>query len=93
MVLSSCAARFVLLHESAKHERRLTMQYNTYEQHIPHESEQPVPSAGGAPGGRKAGTTQPGIADADKQARTGKAQEPVRNTPPAGSWNDVAPNE
>ena len=31
-----------------------------------------------------------GIADADKKARTGTAQEPVRNTPPAGAWNDTA---
>lgn len=69
------------------------MKGNTHEQHIPHESERTLPSTGGAPGGRKAGTVQPGLADADKRARTGKVQEPVRNTPPAGSWNDVAPNE
>lgn len=31
-----------------------------------------------------------GIADADKKARTGTAHEPVRNTPPAGAWNDTA---
>ena len=31
-----------------------------------------------------------GIADADKKARTGTAQELVRNTPPAGAWNDTA---
>ncbi len=31
-----------------------------------------------------------GIADADKQARTGSRYEPVRNTPPAGAWNDTA---
>ncbi len=50
-----------------------------------------------APGARpkqgelhKRGETQPGIADADKKARTGSEQEPVRNTPPAGDWNDVA---
>jgi hypothetical protein len=42
------------------------------------------------PVGREAGTVQPGIADADKQARTGRTEEPVRNTPPAGDWNDVA---
>jgi hypothetical protein len=34
---------------------------------------------------------QPGIADADKIARTGTADEPVRNTPPAGKWNDTSP--
>lgn len=33
---------------------------------------------------------QHGIADADKVARTGSREEPVRNTPPAGAWNDVA---
>jgi hypothetical protein len=69
------------------------MKPNKHEQHVPHESETPLPSMGGAPGGRKAGTTQPGIADADKRARTGRSDEPVRNTPPAGSWNDVASNE
>jgi hypothetical protein len=31
-----------------------------------------------------------GIADADKKARTGTTQEPVRNTPAAGAWNDAA---
>jgi Raf kinase inhibitor-like YbhB/YbcL family protein len=34
-----------------------------------------------------------GIADADKLARTGSIDEPVRDTPPAGAWNDVARNE
>jgi hypothetical protein len=29
------------------------------------------------------------IAEADKVARTGSAQERVRNTPPAGAWNDT----
>ena len=31
-----------------------------------------------------------GIAQADKRARTGKNEEPVRNTPPAGAWNDTS---
>jgi hypothetical protein len=30
------------------------------------------------------------IADADKKARTGAEEEPVRNTPPAGKWNETA---
>ena len=30
------------------------------------------------------------IADADKVARTGSKDEPVRNTPPAGAWNDTS---
>jgi len=38
----------------------------------------------------KRGEMQPGIADADKKARAGSEHEPVRNTPPAGDWNDVA---
>jgi hypothetical protein len=38
----------------------------------------------------KRGEKQPGLADADKQARTGSEHEPVRHTPPAGDWNDVA---
>jgi Raf kinase inhibitor-like YbhB/YbcL family protein len=51
------------------------------------------------PGGPSKGTETPpgsvrhGIADTDKLARTGSVKEPVRDTPPAGAWNDVAPNE
>jgi hypothetical protein len=44
-----------------------------------------------APGAKpQRGEVQKGIADSDKKARTGSEQEPVRNTPPAGDWNDVA---
>jgi hypothetical protein len=53
----------------------------------------PSHAPGTAPGHaqvRKRGEMQPGIADADKKARTGSEREPVRNTPPAGDWNDVA---
>ena len=39
------------------------------------------------------GSVHSGIADADKLARTGSVQEPVRDTTPAGAWNDVARNE
>jgi hypothetical protein len=39
------------------------------------------------------GSTQHGVADADIKARTGSDKEEVRNTPPAGKWNDVASNE
>ena len=38
----------------------------------------------------KRGEMQPGIADADKKVRTGSETERVRDTPPAGDWNDVA---
>lgn len=45
----------------------------------------------GSPGlGSKPDTVQPHIADADKLARTGSLDEQVRNTPPAGDWNDDA---
>lgn len=30
------------------------------------------------------------IADADKETRAGTAHEPVRNTPPAGAWNETS---
>ena len=43
--------------------------------------------------GRPGGTPQYGVADADIKARTGAEQEKVRNTPPAGKWNDVTSNE
>ena len=50
-----------------------------------------APGAGPQPGGmHNRGEVQPGIADADKKARTGSEHERVRNTPPAGDWNDVA---
>lgn len=32
------------------------------------------------------------IADADKLARTGSTEEKVRDTPPAGPWNDTSGN-
>jgi hypothetical protein len=53
----------------------------------------PSDAPGKAPGQaqvHRRGEMQPGIADADKKARTGSEREPVRNTPPAGDWNDVA---
>ncbi|HEY7887831.1 MAG TPA: hypothetical protein VIC29_06350 [Steroidobacteraceae bacterium] len=31
-----------------------------------------------------------GVADADKKARTGSTEETVRNTPPAGAWNETS---
>ncbi len=43
--------------------------------------------------GRPRGTPQYGLADADIKARTGAETEEIRNTPPAGKWNDVAGNE
>jgi hypothetical protein len=50
-----------------------------------------APAAAPKPGEvHKRGEAQPGIADADKRARTGSERESVRNTPPAGDWNDVA---
>lgn len=41
-------------------------------------------------GNRKQRGVQREIADADKVARTGSKDEPVRDTPPAGAWNDVS---
>jgi hypothetical protein len=52
----------------------------------PKEPEEPQgPTTTGEPRG-----VLPHIADADKKARTGKEEEEVRNTPPAGEWNEVA---
>lgn len=39
------------------------------------------------------GAVQHGLADADIRARTGSDKEQIRNTPPAGKFNDVAGNE
>jgi len=41
--------------------------------------------------GREPRGVQKHIADADKKARTGADEEPVRNTPPGGDWNDTFP--
>jgi hypothetical protein len=68
------------------------MKPSRHEQHIPHESEKTLPSDQSGVR-RESGAKHPGIADEDKRARTGKVDEPVRNTPPAGSWNDVASDE
>jgi hypothetical protein len=43
----------------------------------------PMPGAGGEPRG-----VERDIAAADKQARTGSAEEPVRNTPPFGEFDE-----
>lgn len=47
------------------------------------------PSMQDAPLGQEPQGVQHDIAEADKQARTGRKHEPVRNTPPAGAWNDT----
>jgi len=46
--------------------------------------------AAGLDTGREPRGLQPGIADHDCRARSGTAHEPVRNTPPAGAWNDTS---
>lgn len=60
-------------------------------------AEKHIPSTAGentavpaSPRRREHGGIQKGIADADKKARTGSTEEPVRNTPPAGAWNDTS---
>jgi len=42
----------------------------------------------GEPG--EARGVEPGIADADKATRARTGREEVRNTPPAGHWNDTS---
>jgi hypothetical protein len=39
---------------------------------------------------REPGGVTRGIAETDKRVRTGNAKEPVRNTPPAGAWNETS---
>lgn len=48
-----------------------------------------APSAGSGPWQEPRGV-QKDIADADKLARTGAREEHVRDTPPAGAWNDTS---
>lgn len=47
-------------------------------------------SSGDDPNLKKGPPIKHGIADADKIARSGTANETVRNTPPAGAWNDTS---
>ena len=42
----------------------------------------------GAPGEPRG--VQPEIADADKETRSGRRREELRNTPPAGPWNETS---
>jgi hypothetical protein len=44
----------------------------------------PVPGAGDEPRG-----VEPRIADDDKKARSGTTDEPIRNTPPFGDYDDI----
>ena len=48
------------------------------------------PDSESSPRWREPDGIQKGIADADKKARTGTPEEPVRNTPPAGAWNETS---
>jgi hypothetical protein len=48
------------------------------------------PSMLDAPLGEEPQGIQHDVAEADKKARTGKQDEPVRNSPPAGAWNDTS---
>lgn len=48
------------------------------------------PASDAPPLGPEPQGIQKGIADADKRARTGSTEEAVRNTPPAGAWNDTS---
>jgi hypothetical protein len=53
------------------------------------------PGQGDAEAGSSSGEprgVQAGIADADKKARVGTEREQVRNTPPAGDWNETSPD-
>ena len=64
------------------------------EKHIPstdHENTAVAePSAETSPHWHEPQGIQKGIADADKKARTGSTKETVRNTPPAGAWNETS---
>lgn len=56
----------------------------------PHPRGQTGPPGGKSAIGQEPQGVQKDIADADKRARTGTTEEPVRNTPPAGAWNDTS---
>ena len=56
----------------------------------PDETAAAGPTLADSPPGQEPRGVQSRIADADKVARTGSTAEPVRNTPPAGHWNDTS---
>jgi hypothetical protein len=66
----------------------------TPEKHIPATDRENTslaePSSETSPRWHEPQGIQKGIADADKKARTGSTKEAVRNTPPAGAWNETS---
>jgi hypothetical protein len=50
----------------------------------------PEPPAETSPRWHEPRGVQKEIAEADKKARTGSTKETVRNTPPAGAWNETS---
>jgi hypothetical protein len=66
----------------------------TADRHIPtteHENTSVAePSAETSPRWHEPQGIQKEIADADKKVRTGATKEAVRNTPPAGAWNETS---
>jgi len=60
------------------------------EKHIPVNDDESTAVAEPSSRGHEPRGIQKGIADADKVARTGSTKETVRNTPPAGAWNDTS---
>ena len=50
----------------------------------------PAPQVVPTPDSEEPAGIERGIADADRKARTGSAREDIRNTPPAGTWNDTS---
>lgn len=64
------------------------------DKHIPstrHENTAvPEPASETSPRWHEPREIQEGIADADKKTRTGSTKETVRNTPPAGAWNETS---
>ena len=64
------------------------------DRHIPstaHENTSvPEPASETSPRWHEPRGIQKGIADADKKARTGSTKETVRDTPPAGAWNETS---
>jgi len=62
--------------------------------HIPSTDDEntavPEPPSETSPRWHEPRSIQKGIADADKRARKGSTEETVRNTPPAGAWNETS---
>lgn len=91
---SSSCEKGTAMAESREQQRDRSGRGVIAEKHVPTtDGESPIvpePSSQTSPRWHEPQGIQREIADADKVARKGSKEEPVRNTPPAGAWNETS---